>query len=156
MNTGLLPRYDDGTVVVRRARKDWVCCGRLHGPDGRYMREPNVTPVGTFGTRWVRCLAALPKGSTYVEWLGDSAPYEAGARYCFRCAQAEGLLETVEARGRRLGEEALRALGETPIRGVCARVRQGFQACSRAPGESIHQLCRVCRATEAAREEARP
>jgi hypothetical protein len=104
----LLPRFEDGTVMFRRARKPWTCCGRLRTPDGNaYMREPNVTPVGTFGTRWVRCRAEIRVGSRYVEWLGESAPYESGTRYCFRCARAEGLLETVKERGRRLLQEAV-------------------------------------------------
>jgi len=76
-----------GDVRIRHARKPWSCVARLRDAEGRCRRDP--PPAGPY----VRCRAEIPVGAVYVEYLGESAPYESGARYCVACAKAEGLIK---------------------------------------------------------------
>jgi hypothetical protein len=91
MGCTINPTMADCTVV-RRARKPWACVGRPRDAEGRPLREP--IPGDTTGrTRYVRCGVEIPVGALYVEYLGESALYESGARYCVPCARGEGLVE---------------------------------------------------------------
>lgn len=68
------PSMDDGSVIIRRARKDWRCQG------------------GHNGIKRTRCDEPIPKNTLYIEYIGETPLYESGTRYHPTCAQQQGLL----------------------------------------------------------------
>jgi len=68
------PSMDDGTTIIRRARKQHYCAG---GHDGR---------------KRTKCAESIPAGSLYVEYVGESPLYESGYHYHAECAKQQGLL----------------------------------------------------------------
>ena len=80
MKTGLVnyritPSMDDGSVIVRRARTTHHCSG------------------GHDGEKRTRCDCPITAGMVYVEYIGESHPFENGARYHVKCAAQQGLVE---------------------------------------------------------------
>jgi|WetSurSiteA1Bulk_404760.scaffolds.fasta_scaffold479844_1 hypothetical protein len=79
-------RYPD-LFVVRRARKDHRCRTMMKGGeevrgwDGGRLPHDH-TPV-------------IRRGDPYVEYMGESAAYESGSRYCSGCSRAAGLAREV-------------------------------------------------------------
>jgi len=69
------PSMDDGSVIIRKAGKEHLC----HG--------------GHNGERHVRCTDPIKAGTTYVEYVGEVAPFQSGYRYHLACAAQQGLLE---------------------------------------------------------------
>ena len=83
MKTGLVnyrinPRMDDGSVIVRRARKAHHCAGGHDGQKHTYCGRP------------------IAKGMVYIEYLGESPAFQSGARYHSECAAQQGLLERIK------------------------------------------------------------
>lgn len=75
VNYRINPKMDDGSVVIRRARKNHIC----HG--------------GHNGERQVHCPDPIRSGTNYVEYYGESYAYQSGARYHPQCAEQQGLVE---------------------------------------------------------------
>jgi hypothetical protein len=67
VNYRITPSMNDGSVIVRKARKEHRCSGHN-------------------GQERTSCLRPIPVGSIYIEYLGESAAYESGARYHIECA----------------------------------------------------------------------
>lgn len=65
---------DDGNGFIRTARMAHSCAG-WHD-----------------GTKRVRCDRLINKGERYVEYCGESSPFQSGLRYHFECAATQGLL----------------------------------------------------------------
>lgn len=55
---------------LRTARKNWSC--NAHGRG----ESPN-------------CLGTIPKGTRYIEYVGESPLYQSGYRYCLPCARIQ-------------------------------------------------------------------
>lgn len=68
------PIMDEGSVMIRRARKEHQCSG---GHDGS-VRVPCADPIRV--------------GDSYVEYTGESHPFQSGRRYHPACALQQGLL----------------------------------------------------------------
>lgn len=66
--------FQDGTVILRVARKKWHCHG---GHDGR---------------KRLKCELPINPGSDYVEYVGETYLYQSGQRYHIKCAAQQGLL----------------------------------------------------------------
>lgn len=75
VNARITPSMDDGSVIVRLARKQHHCAG---GHDGK-QRTP--------------CHVPIHPHTIYIEYLGESYAYESGARYHLTCAAQQGLIE---------------------------------------------------------------
>lgn len=81
-------RAEFGEMVIRRARKQHRC--RTMGSYSRHERERlrgwdgGPVPAEHSGT--------IAVGESYVEYLGESPPYESGVRYCYACSVAAGLI----------------------------------------------------------------
>lgn len=75
VNYRINPKMDDGSVIIRKARKYHRCQGGHNG-------ECNVA-----------CHEPIKPGSPYVEYVGESAPFHSGHRYHPACAAEQGLLE---------------------------------------------------------------
>jgi len=84
MKTGLVnfriaTAMDNGSVIVRRAAKDWMCWG------------------GHDGTKRTKCrFGQIVKGQVYVEYVGEVPAFTSGARYHPECAAQQGLLERIQ------------------------------------------------------------
>lgn len=81
--TATVPTWREGAgLVIRRARRYWPCQARpgLTGFDTQ--NRPYTTP----GERSPLCLGTIEPGTLYLEYLGESAAYESGKRYCRHCA----------------------------------------------------------------------
>lgn len=83
MKTGLVnhrinPIMDDGSVMVRRARKQHTCWGGHAKGVGR-----------------VRCQfgGVIAPKTVYIEYCGESPLYQSGHRYHVECAAEQGLTE---------------------------------------------------------------
>lgn len=75
------PKMDNGSVIIRRARKLHYCSGGHSGT----MRTPCATPIRA--------------GERYVEYVGESPLYSSGQRYHALCASQQGLLVKREPMG---------------------------------------------------------
>lgn len=76
-NYRITPGMNDGSVIVRCARKCHACDG------------------GHDGERRTLCHELIEKGQTYIEYVGESHPFQAGSRYHLKCAREQGLIERV-------------------------------------------------------------
>lgn len=63
--------FGEGEIAIRKARIAHDCTGR---PKKVECANNNIA-----------------RGELYVEYIGESRPYECGKRYCFECAAAQGL-----------------------------------------------------------------
>jgi hypothetical protein len=104
VNYRIAPSMDDGGVIVRRARKDWMCFG------------------GHDGMKRTKCGKIIRKGDTYVEYVGETDAYSSGARYHVVCAQQQGLLEAVGI----AAAFAVERVAETQQTPVCNEVNHRF------------------------------
>jgi ribosomal protein L40E len=108
----------DAGLRIRRARKDWRCVAF----------GDNVDP---FTGRRDLCGAAIPAGSIYLEYLGESYAYESGFRYCARHAAEEWSVA--------IDQEATVVRAERRLRPY---------VCERCQSEDLYpprnRRCRVC------------
>lgn len=70
------PTWDDGNIIIRRARKEHRC----HGGYDKSAQQRTV------------CATPILRGSTYVEYTGESAAFSSGRHYHMRCAAEQGLI----------------------------------------------------------------
>lgn len=75
VNYRITPSMDDGSVIVRLARKAHQCHG---GHDGQ---------------RRTACTRPIPAHSIYIEYIGETPYYESGHRYHVEYAAEQGLVE---------------------------------------------------------------
>lgn len=61
-------------TFIRRAHKSHHCCG------------------GHDGTKRTSCNSPIECGEQYVEYCGESGPYQSGKRYHMECAEQQGLV----------------------------------------------------------------
>jgi hypothetical protein len=71
----------DGSCVYRTARKPWKCeCETSGDPFRRTGKgEPCIHS---------ECRGEINPSDRYIEYLGESAAYESGIRYCLPCGLA--------------------------------------------------------------------
>lgn len=92
-NNGLTGRGETSTPVADRDTAERVAAAMLGGiattAGTRYERTEVVArPNPNAASRSPLCVGWIERGDVYVENLGESAPYQAGTRYCLPCGVA--------------------------------------------------------------------
>lgn len=78
----------DDSFRLRTARKPWRCYTVVRGGVEVRPWDHGALPAGH---------GPIPVGARHVEYLGETAAFQSGDRYCLACATAAGLVEDAPA-----------------------------------------------------------